>query len=69
MRLGRAPLIVRGSRRANTEVENKDMNVVHLRASRCRTDVFYDCAVSRLFVDIVKLPLKPPQFMQTEGSV
>ena len=27
--------------------------------SRCRTDVFDDCAVPRLFVDIVKLPLKP----------
>jgi len=26
--------------------------------SRCKTDVFYDCAVSRLFVDIVKLALK-----------
>ena len=37
--------------------------------SRCRTDVFDDCAVPRLFVDIVKLPLKPPQFMQPEGSV
>ena len=28
-------------------------------ASRCRTDVFDDCAAPRLFVDIVKLPLKP----------
>jgi hypothetical protein len=28
--------------------------------SRCRTDVFDDCAVPCLFVDIVKLPLKPP---------
>jgi hypothetical protein len=37
--------------------------------SRCRTDVCDDCAVPRLFVDIVKLPLKPPQFMQPEGSV
>jgi hypothetical protein len=27
--------------------------------SRCRTDVFDDCAAPRLFVDIVKLPLKP----------
>jgi len=26
--------------------------------SRCRTDVCDDCAVPRLFVDIVKLPLK-----------
>ena len=45
------------------------MSVVLLCASRCRTDVFYDCAVFCLFVDIVKLPLKPPQFMQPKGSV
>ena len=32
-------------------------------ASRCRTDVFDDCAAPRLFVDIVKLPLKPPPFI------
>ena len=33
------------------------------------TGAVVDCAVFRLFVDIVKLPLKPPQFMQPEGSV
>ena len=51
------------------ELDNKDMNADHLRASRCRTDVFYDCAVFRLFVDIVKLLLKPSQFIQPEGLV
>ena len=40
----------------------KEHNVVSQTClvSRCRTDVFDDCAAPRLFVDIVKLPLKPP---------
>ena len=27
------------------ELHNKDMNADHLRASLCRTDIFYDCDV------------------------
>ena len=34
--------------------------------SCCRTDVFDDCAAPRLFVDIVKLPLKPPPLCVSE---
>jgi hypothetical protein len=37
-----------------------DPVIRHLHYPCCRTDVFDDCAVPRLFVDIVKLPLKPP---------
>ena len=37
--------------------------------SRCRTDIFDDCAVPRLFVDIVKLPLKPPPLCVKQNMV
>jgi hypothetical protein len=36
--------------------------------SRCRTDVFDDCAAPRLFVDIVKLPLKPTLAAAASGT-
>jgi hypothetical protein len=36
-----------------------DEGAGNILLSRGRTDVFYDCAVSRFFVDIVKLALKP----------
>ena len=45
------------------ELDNKDMNVDHLRASRCRTDVFYDCAVFVYLLTLLILP-KPSQFIQ-----
>jgi hypothetical protein len=46
----------------------KEHNVVSQTClvSRCRTDVFDDCAVPRLFVDIVKLPLKAPPLCVTK---
>ena len=42
--------------RAKRDAEMRGVRLL----SCCRTDVFDDCAVPRLFVDIVKLPLKPP---------
>ena len=43
MRLGRAPLIIRGSREANADVENKDLNV----------DYFQILVVGQMFLMIV----------------
>ena len=42
------------------ELHNKDMNEDHLRASHCRTDVFYDCAVFVYLLTLLILP-KPSQ--------